>query len=78
MKRSFTCISVVVWASAMLLGGPIAAQDKQKTDPSSSAVRANSVADQQRTLTNLDVLSMVNAGLSERIIILAIQRHDKL
>ena len=74
MKRSCTCISVVILASAMLLGGPIAAQDKQKTDPSSSAVRANSAADLQRTLTNLDVVSMVNAGLSERTIILAIQR----
>jgi hypothetical protein len=74
MKRSFTCISVVIPALAMLLGGPIAAQDKQKADPSSAAARANPVADQQRTLTNVDVLSMVNAGLSERTIILAIQR----
>jgi hypothetical protein len=74
MKRRFTCISVIILASAMLLGGPIAAQDKQKTDPSSSVVRANSVAEQQRILTNFDVLSMVNAGLSERTIILAIQR----
>jgi len=63
MKRRFTCISVVILAAAMLLGGPIEAQDRQKTDPSSS-----------RTLTNLDVVNMVNAGLSERTIILDIQR----